>query len=118
LSARYGFLDRASERVGTHQCRVTLKNARITVEKLTGDGLSANLQPYAGGAQAFIGRTFLPEHPELTYDPNSPANAANDNYGNKVGLALTNEGRLYLIDINERGFTEPDLTFFEVLEVE
>ena len=114
----YGFLDIASQRVGTHQCRLTRKDGRLVVEKRTGDGLHAEIAAYAGPVRAFLGRSFLPGHTEQRYDAGNPANAANDNYGNKVGLALADRGRLYLIDIGERGFTEPDRTFFEVIAIE
>ena len=114
----YGFLDNRSERVGRHRCRVTVKNGAIGIAKITGDGFNADLLPYIAGAEAVVGRTFLPGQRLKTYDKAVPANAENDNFGNKVGLAFVDKGHLYLISINERGFTEADDTFFEVLFIE
>lgn len=114
----YGFLDNASERLGSHQCRVSRKAGKLVVEKLTGDGLYAEITPYAGSVHAFVGRTFLPGQTERRYDGDNPANSSNENFGNKVGLALADRGRLYLVNINERGFTEPDHAFFEVIAIE
>lgn len=114
----YGFLDRHSERVGTHRCRVSRDGGKLVVEKLTGDGLRADVLPYAGTVRAFVGRTYLPDQPERAYARDKPANAGNSNYGNKVGLVLADKGRLYLIDIEERGFDEPDRSFFEAIVVD
>ena len=38
--------------------------------------------------------------------------------GNKIGIVLADRGKLYLLSTNERGFTEPDPTFFEIIVVE
>ena len=114
----FGFLENGSEKVGTHSCRIVRKNGVITVGKSTGDGFSATLLPYDGSLRAVVGRTFLPEQKERTYDRDKPANSGNENYGNKVGLAIADNGRLYLISINERGFTDPDTSFFEVLAID
>jgi len=114
----FGFLDNASERVGMHKCTVARRGGALTVEKTTGDGFAARLVPYAGGIEAVIGRTYLPGGRTRAYDRAHPADASNRNYGDKVGLALADKGRLFLVSINERGFTEPDDTFFEVIAVE
>ena len=114
----YGFLDNASERVGSHQCRIGRKGPDLTIEKLTGDGFLATISPCKGSGHMFVGRTFLREQKERRYDPVHPANKGNDNFGNKVGMAYADGGRLFILSINERGFTEPDDAFFEVLTVE
>ena len=114
----YGFLDNASERVGRHQCRVTRTADTLTIEKTTGDGLKALVHPYGQKTKAFIGRTYLPEQKRRAYDKANPANSGNENYGNKVGIVLADKGRLYLLSTNERGFTEPDPTFFEIIAIE
>jgi hypothetical protein len=114
----YGFLDNASERVGSHQCRITRKGGALTVEKLTGDGFIATVFPCKTPGHAVVGRTFLRDQKERGYEAAHPANRGNDNFGNKVGLAYADGGRLFVLSINERGFTEPDETFFEVLTVE
>ncbi len=33
-------------------------------------------------------------------------------------LALADKGRLYLVSINERGFSDPDLNFFAIVAIE
>lgn len=114
----YGFLDEGSRMVGRHQCRTAVKDGRLTVTKVTGDGFAATLYPYAGAVGAFVGRSYLDDHKQRTYDRDTPANAENGNFGNKVGVALADGGRLYLVSINENGFTEPDETFFEIIAVE
>lgn len=113
----YGFLDEGSRRVGRHQCRIERKDGRLTVTKVTGDGLAATLYPY-GAVRAFVGRTYLEDHKQRSYDRDTPKNAENENYGNKVGVALADGGRLYVVSTNENGFTEPDPTFFEIIAVE
>jgi hypothetical protein len=114
----YGFLDNRSERVGRHQCKISKQGDAISVSKISGDRLTATLVPYLPGAEVFIGRTFLAGHKNHAYDKSLPANPENENYGNKVGLALADRGKLYLLSINERGFTEPDDSFFEVIVIE
>lgn len=114
----YGFLDEGSRRVGRHQCRIARKDGQITITKVTGDGLAAVAYPYAGAVRAFVGRTYLEDHKQRSYDRERPSNAENENFGNKVGIALADGGRLYLVSINENGFTEPDETFFEIIAVE
>ena len=104
----YGFLDNRSERVGRHQCKISKQGDAISVSKISGDRLTATLVPYVPGAEVFIGRTFLAGQKNHAYDKSLPANPENENYGNKVGLALADRGKLYLLSINERGFTEPD----------
>ena len=114
----YGFLDNASERVGSHQCRIARKGPDLTVEKLTGDEFIATISPCKGSGHMVVGRTFLREQKERGYDAVHPANKGNENFGNKVGMAYADGGRLFVLSINERGFTEPDDAFFEVLAVE
>ncbi|HZP21774.1 MAG TPA: hypothetical protein VFB16_16410 [Bauldia sp.] len=114
----YGFLDHGSEKVGTHLCKVSRKGGVLGVEKTTGDGMLVSLYPYAAPVDAYVGRTFTSDQIERKYDKDHPANDENDNYGNKVGLALADKGRLYLVSINERGFSDPDLNFFEIIAIE
>lgn len=114
----YGFLDNRSERVGRHQCRVSRKDGGLVIEKTTGDGLYGTLTPYSGRSQALVGRTYLSDHKFRRYDAKRPDNPENENFGNKVGLVLADKGKLYFLSINERGFTEPDQTFFELIAIE
>ena len=66
----------------------------------------------------FVGRTFLREQKERRDISFTRPNKGNDNFGNKVGMAYAYGARLFILSINERGFTEPDDAFFEVLAVE
>ena len=101
-----------------HQCRIARSGAGLTLEKLTGDGFNATISPCKDAARVVVGRTFLRDQKERGYDAAQPANRGNDNFGNKVGMAYADGGRLLVLSINERGFTEPDDTFFEVLLLE
>lgn len=114
----FGFLDNAGERVGRHSCRVTRRGGALTIEKVTGDRLSAQIVPIDAGSGLLIGRTYLPDQPERRYDPDRPANASNDNFGNKTGLVFADGRGLLVIDADMRGFTEPDATYFEVLVID
>jgi len=114
----YGFLDEGARKVGTHQCTVSPgKDSRLVIEKTTGDRFHAETVPWENGRTAFAGRTWLPDQAETRYDPARPANAENDNYGNKVGLVLRSGERLFLVSIDERGMSPPDPTYFEILEL-
>ncbi|MFZ2099191.1 MAG: hypothetical protein WAU86_01340 [Oricola sp.] len=114
----YGFLDEGASRVGAHRCTVAAGDkGGLVIDKTTGDRFHAVTVPWENGLTAFAGRTFLPNHDETRYDPDNPANRANDNYGNKVGLVLRSGERLFLVSIDERGMSPPDPTFFEITEL-
>lgn len=114
----YGFLGEGTREVGTHQCKVvSTSDGGRRVEKTTGERLNAVFLPTDSGNVDYVGRTFLPGHEITEFDPDRPANPENDNFGNKTGVVLRDGMTLYLVSIDERGFTEPDPTFFEVLEI-
>lgn len=114
----YGFLDEGARRVGAHQCSVSRKEGGgLVVEKTTGDRFHGETAPFEDRLTAFAGRTWLEGHAERRYDPAHPANAENENFGNKVGIVLRSGERLFLVSIDERGMTEPDPTYFEILEL-
>ena len=115
---RYGFLDNARQFMGTHRCRVERDRlGNLVVLKLTGRALNATLLEIQGGGIAFGGRTAPSGSLADPYDPEFPADRLNDNFGNVVGRVLTEGRRIYLIDIDQRGMTEPDPTFFQVIEL-
>jgi hypothetical protein len=114
----YGFLRDGARKVGTHQCTVSAGGkGGLVIEKTTGDLFHAETVSWENGMTAFAGRTWLPGHAETRYDPAHPENRENGNYGNKVGLVLRSGERLFLVSIDERGMTEPDPTYFEILEL-
>ena len=100
----YGFMENGSEVVGTHQCRIGRQGGNLTIEKLTGTRMSGTLYPYTTAARVFVGRTIYEDR--------------KDSFDNKVGMALTDKERLYLINIDEKGMEPPDSTFFEVIAIE
>lgn len=112
----YGFLDQGARRVGDHRCEVSVTESGLTVEKVTGEGMAVTLLP-AGDRLAYVGRTFLQDQEERTYDADNPVNAGNSNFGNKVGLAAADGEALYLLSTQARGMQPPDSTFFEVIAV-
>lgn len=115
----YGFLDKGGEVVGRHRCRVDEKNGELSLTKLTGEGRTVRLLELDGGAAVAVGRSYLPEQRERSYDPARPDNRGNENFGNFVGLVFASErGGLALVSADTHGHTEPDDTFFEVLLVE
>jgi hypothetical protein len=115
----FGFLDEGSRRVGTHRCEISQRSGHLQIEKLTGEGLVALLYPYGDSVWGFAGRTYIDRPNEVPrYDSDNPIDQDNDNFGNKVGLAMTQAGRLYLLSIDESGFQYPDDTFFEVIVVQ
>ncbi len=91
---------------------------RLTLTKLSGDRLAADLRALGAGARALVGRTFLADQPERSYDAAQPANRSNANFGNVVGLAFADGAGMLVVSADMRGFTEPDETFFQVLVVE
>ena len=103
--------------MGTHRCLVERLNGDLVVFKFTGNRLFATLKPYRESAMAFIGRSYLPEHQQQRYDVNNPDNEENDNFGNEVGYAFSIDNKLVLLSISQRGFTEPDSTFFQCLVI-
>lgn len=113
----YGFLDQGARQIGSHRCEIANEDGALTVHKVSGDRLSAVLMPWADGRRAFVGRTFLGGHRNTAYDPANPANPENENYGNKVGIALADGGTLYLVSTQARGMQPKDDTFFEVIEL-
>ena len=118
-----GFLDNAVQRVGQHTCEVRTvqiggETVSLTVEKTTGDGFHANLKKYRVNAMAYLGRTYLKGHAITRYNLARPKNAENGNFGNKVGLLISIDGTPALISMNQNGFTEPDVTFFEIMVLE
>jgi hypothetical protein len=114
----YGFLDEGARRVGTHTCSVSrAPGGNLVIEKTSGEHLNAETVPIENGQTAFAGRTWIDDQPEQQYDPAHPANAENDNFGNKVGRVLRSGERLFLVSIDQRGMTEPDPTYFEILEL-
>jgi len=115
----YGFLDNAGQTVGQHRCRVTRNAAGLlTVEKLSGDMRYLEITPVSAGMGVAAGRTFLEGHAMRRYDPVTPDNAENDNFGNFVGLAFADGARLFIVDGDLRGMSPPDDTYFAVLVVE
>lgn len=113
----YGFLDRAAQTVGQHRCLVERTDTGLTVTKLTGEMLRADILP-AGQARIVIGRTYLADQAERAYDPENPDNAANPNFGNYAGLAFVDDEGLLIVDADLHGFDTPDPTFFAVLAVQ
>lgn len=114
----YGFLEEGAHRVGAHRCTVSpAPDGGLIIDKATGDRFHGQTTEWENGLSAFYGRTWLEGQSERRYDPTRPDNADNDNFGNKVGLALRSGERLFLVSIDERGMTEPDPTFFEILEL-
>ncbi|WP_157928948.1 hypothetical protein [Pararhizobium haloflavum] len=113
----YGFLDQGARRVGTHRCEIEENEGGMEVRKVSGERLTAGLFPWADGVRAYMGRTFLEDHAQTTYDRDAPTNGENDNFGNKVGVALADGGTLYLVSGQSRGMAPPDPTFFEVIEL-
>jgi hypothetical protein len=114
----YGFLDEGARRVGAHLCTVSqAPGGGLVIEKTTGDRLHAETVALPDGETAYAGRTWIDGQSERQYDSARPANAGNDNFGNKVGLVLRSGERLFLVSIDERGMAPPDPTFFEILEL-
>lgn len=114
----YGFLDNAGQEVGRHQCLVERTDAGLTVRKLTGEMLAADLLETGEGYRIAVGRSFLAEHAERSYDPLNPDNAQNDNFGNFVGMALASDSTLIILAADMRGFQTPDPTYFSVLVID
>ena len=114
----YGFLEEGARRVGSHTCSVTrAPGGGLVIDKTSGEHLHAETVPLKNGQTGFAGPTWIDGHSERQYDPTQPANADNDNFGNKVGRVVRSGERLFLVSIDERGMTEPDLTYFEILEL-
>lgn len=113
----YGFLDSAERKVGTHQCHVTRNETGLTITKTTGERLNAKTFSWKHGMTAFAGRSYLDGQSQTEYDPQNPDNTDNANFGNKVGLAVRSDERLFLISADEHGFQSPDDTFFEIIEL-
>lgn len=115
----YGFLDNAGQTVGQHRCRVTRgADGMLTVEKLSGELLYAEVTPVATGTGVAVGRTSLDGHAIRRYDAVTADNAENNNFGNVVGLAFADGARLVIVDGDQRGISPPDDTYFAVLVVE
>jgi hypothetical protein len=115
----FGFLDNGGEVVGEHRCRIDEDDGQFVVTKLTGERRTVRLFELDGGAAVAVGRTYLPEQAERAYNPASPGNRGNANFGNFVGLAFASErGGIALVSADMRGHLDPDDTFFEVLLVE
>lgn len=114
----YGFLDEASRRVGTHRCRIERAGDGLTLIKLTGERLSAAVEPLDEATGVLVGRTYLEGHRIRSYDASRPTNPENENFGNHVGLVFADGGGLLVVSAAMLGFTEPDETFFAVLAVE
>jgi hypothetical protein len=113
----YGFLDEGVRKVGTHACTVGIADRGLTIEKTTGERLSARTVAMESGTTAYYGRSFLPGHQQTEYDPENPANRENANFGNKVGIVLRSGERLFLVSIDERGMSPSDRSFFEIMEL-
>jgi hypothetical protein len=111
----FSFMNNSVQLVGTHRCLVERLNDKPVVFKFTGNRLFATLKPYKESAMTFIGRSYIPEHQQQRYDIENPDNKENDNFGNQVGYAFSIDKKLVLLSISQRGFTEPDPTFFECL---
>ncbi len=114
----YGFLENGGQVVGEHQCRIELTDEGLTVTKLTGEMLRADIVPAGGGYALAIGRTFIDDQPERAYDRDNPDNAVNPNFGNYAGLAFVDGDALFIIDADMHGFEQPDATYFSVLVIE
>ncbi|WP_245413548.1 hypothetical protein [Mangrovicella endophytica] len=114
----FGFLDKPSQKVGSHRCKIDKDETEVRVTKLTGDGLTAQFLPLAGDLSAYAGRSYLAEQTERDYDGKHPDNEENANFGNKVGLAGLVDDQLALVSIDERGMSPQDPTFFEVIVVD
>ncbi len=111
----FSFLDNSVQLVGTHRCLVERLNGDLGVFKFTGNRLFVTLKPYKESALAFIGRSYVPEHHQQRYDRENTDNIENDNFGNEVGYVFSVDNKLVLISISQRGFTQPDETFFSCL---
>jgi len=111
----FSFMDSAVKLVGTHRCLVERLNDEPVVFKFTGFRLFATLKPYKESAMIFIGRSYDPGHQQQRYNIENPDNKENDNFGNKVGYVFSIDKKLVLLSISQRGFTEPDPTYFECL---
>jgi hypothetical protein len=90
----------------------------LTIEKTTGDRFFADIRPYRTGAMAFLGRTYLEGHAVKRYNPSTPRNRENSNFGNRTGIVVSLGGKPALITMDQSGFTEPDPTYFEVTVLE
>lgn len=111
----FSFMDNSVQLVGTHRCLVERLNDEPVIFKFTGFRLFATLKPYKESAMTFIGRSYDPGHQQQRYDIENPDNKENDNFGNKIGYAFSIDKKLVLLSISQRGFTEPDPTYFECL---
>ncbi|MFD2239104.1 hypothetical protein [Aureimonas populi] len=111
----FGYQNEAARSVGTHRCSVSQgDDGNLLVEKTSGERLRAGIRPFTPGVAAFVGRSFQPDHAERDYDPANPDNAASSEFGNAVGMAVQEEGIIYLISSQRRRFEESD-SFFWVL---
>jgi hypothetical protein len=108
----FSFLANSAQLVGTHRCLVERLNGDIAIFKFTGNRLFVTFKPYKESALAFVGRSYIPEHQQQRYDRENPDNKENDNFGNEVGYVFSIDKKLVLLSICQRGFTEPDSTFF------
>lgn len=114
----YGFLENTRQYIGTHRCRVERDRlGDLVILKLTGQNLNATLLEFNDGDVAFAGRNAPAGSLAQPYDPDRPVDQFNPNFGNVVGRVLTDGRRIYLIDINQRGMTELDATYFQVIEL-
>ncbi|OXT01698.1 hypothetical protein B7H23_01685 [Notoacmeibacter marinus] len=114
----YGFLENTRQYIGTHRCRVERDRlGDLVILKLTGQNLNATLLEFNDGDVAFAGRSAPSGSLAQPYDPDRPVDRFNPNFGNVVGRVVTDGRRIYLIDINQRGMTEPDPTYFQVIEL-
>ncbi|MCP1198640.1 hypothetical protein [Notoacmeibacter sp. MSK16QG-6] len=114
----YGFLENSRQFLGTHRCRVERDRlGNLVILKLTGQGLNATLLEIESGGIAFAGRNAPSGSLAEPYDPERPTDRLNNNFGNVVGRVLTDGRRIYLVDINQRGMTEEDASYFQVIEL-
>jgi hypothetical protein len=108
----FSFFDNSVQLVGTHRCLLERFNGDLSIFKFTGNRLFATFKPYKESALVFFGRSYLPEHQQQRYDKKNHDNKENNNFGNEVGYAFSINKKLVLLSISQRGFTQPDSTFF------
>ena len=112
------YVEKKFERIVRHFDQVIDVHCILTVEKLSGEMLYAEVTPVTTGMGVAVGRTFLDGHAIRRYDAATPDNAENTNFGNFVGLAFADGARLVIVDGDQRGMSPPDDTYFAVLIVE
>ena len=113
----FSFLNNSVQLVGTHRCLIEKFDGNFGIIKFTGNRLFATFKQYKESALVYIGRSYLSDHKQQRYDLENQNNFENDNFGNEVGYMFSIDEKLVLLSISQRGFTEPDSTFFSCIVV-